>query len=492
MKKEILRMERITYREQELTKLQDFNLQLFAGEIMGLLPVNTHGRKSFLRLLQHNAPIYDGYVYYNEHLVNSWQDSAGDFNRITIIQDRSSLVGDLTVADNIFVLRRGFRQEVLSCTILQHQLQPFMEEIHLNLQANTYACNLSVFERIVVELLKGIVAGHALIVLDDIATMVAGEELQKIHEIVRYYAQKGRTFLYIASHMEDIAQICDRMALLANGRIQKVLQPHEMNIYALRNITHDYDRLIASRQNNRLHEDAQTQQPPVCTVFHPFSDALCALDFTLQQGECLVVQCLCNQHYAEMVQSLKTLLLPADATITVEGVPQKLEQNRTISIIQEYASKTMLFPELSYLDNLCFNLDNRMHEVWRTGGVKRSIRKEYATRLGDVFDIPVANLSEKQKLQLLYTRIQLQKPRVVFCIQPFKGADMALRMYIWELLSGLLAQGIAVVILSVNLADSLALADRLLQLDEDGVQHLYHRNDFAQIPTLVPWKHLYT
>ena len=100
-------------------------------------------------------------------------------------------------------------------------------------------------------------------------------------------------------------------------------------------------------------------------------------------------------------------------------------------------------------------------------------------------------LSEKQKYELVYTRILLQNPRVVFCVQPFKRAEVAMRLRVWELLAILLGRGIAVVVLAVNLADSLALADRLIQVRQGRVEAEYDRADFANLPVDTPWLYLY-
>ena len=104
-------------------------------------------------------------------------------------------------------------------------------------------------------------------------------------------------------------------------------------------------------------------------------------------------------------------------------------------------------------------------DVWLTNKIKKSLRQEYAELLGEeVFDLRVEELSHKQKYDLIYMRILVQNPKVVFCVQPFKRAEVSIRIHVWELLERFLDKGIAVVILAVNLADSLALADRLLRV----------------------------
>ena len=110
MKQEVLRMSHVTLIDDGMTKLDDFNLNVYAGEIMGLLCQNAHGRDTLLRVITQNAPIHYGYIYFRETLVNNYRHSAGGRNAVAIIEPRSHLVQDLTVADNIFVLRGGFKK----------------------------------------------------------------------------------------------------------------------------------------------------------------------------------------------------------------------------------------------------------------------------------------------------------------------------------------------------------------------------------------------
>ena len=112
-----------------------------------------------------------------------------------------------------------------------------------------------------------------------------------------------------------------------------------------------------------------------------------------------------------------------------------------------------------------FTMDHRIRGVWNQSGIRRSIQEEQKDLLGeDVFDTPVWNLTRQQKYDLVYTRILMQHPQVVLCVQPFKNAEVSVRSHIWELMERFLKKNIAVVILAVNLADSLALADRPLHL----------------------------
>lgn len=85
MRNEVLRMERVTYIEDENVKLEDFNLQIYQGEVMGFLPVNSHGKLALLMLFPETCPCMTLY-YYSGEKVNTWKKSFRASNRISIIQ----------------------------------------------------------------------------------------------------------------------------------------------------------------------------------------------------------------------------------------------------------------------------------------------------------------------------------------------------------------------------------------------------------------------
>lgn len=490
MRQEIFRMERVTYSEDGITLLEDFNLNIFAGEIMGLIPLSGHGMQAFITLLKLNQPLDDGYVYYREELINSWRESKRNHNRISIIQDKSCLVESLTVADNIFVIRQGFSKKIMQPALLERQLAPFLEEIHVNIQADEYVEKLSVFKRVVVELLRAIVAGHRLIILSEISTLVGDAELQELYRIIRHYIAKGISFIYISPHLEEILQICDRASIMLNGRIEKVIQRDEMKIETLIDYSREYDKLV------RLHlagkEKPHAKAQPVFEAKAVSGQYIREFDFSVQRGECLVIQSLNNRIFHDMQDIAAGERKLSGGTILIEGAEEKIRRNRSIAIVQELPTTSMIFPEMSYLDNLCFGLDHRLKTVWLKKGIKNSIVQEYGPTLGDeIFDRPIDELSERQKYQLVYLRVLLQKPKIVFCVQPFKGADLSHRKYIWELLEMILKKDIAVVILAVNLADSLSLADRLIRIDKDSHVEEYLQEDFAYIPIIAPWQYIY-
>ena len=136
MKEEILRMDRVTRIVDGVTRLDNFSLHIFRGEIVGLLSMNDQGRDDLVELLQQNLPLHYGFVYFGERLVNSYQKSPMTENRVSVIDRRRRLVDDLTVADNVFVLRRGFKKYLVEPRVLRGQLAQFVGELDLPISAD--------------------------------------------------------------------------------------------------------------------------------------------------------------------------------------------------------------------------------------------------------------------------------------------------------------------------------------------------------------------
>ena len=483
MKQEVLRLERVCCREQGVIQLDDFSLSIFAGEIVGLLPVNSHGLTALLNLLQNNSPLNYGYVYYREKQVNTWRDTKKRDNRIGRIQSESSLVEGLTVADNVFVLKPGFKKWLLHPRVFREQLTLFMEGLGVPISADAYVEELTGFERIVVDVIKSVLSGCRLIVLRDISAGISEDELEKIHILLRHYSKEGISFLYIDFHFEALQKICDKVALMSNGRVVKLLQGEFLSPESF----YAYSGAFSGKVKHEIYQPEMAKKTGL-SLFRAnniSSGLINGLSFSVFSGECVVVQSLDHQVFGEIFSILSGKAALRNGDMQIDGRRVNFEMGGEIGVIQEQPTKTMLFSELSYLDNLCFLLDRRLPEVWRNSGLREGVRREYGELLGsDVFDKRINLLSEAQKYDLVYSRIALQNPKVVFCVQPFRGADMELRIHIVELIQMLLDKGMALVILTVNLADSLSLANRLIRIHRDKPVEVFARSEFSTMPFL--------
>ncbi len=486
MRKETLRLEQVFIAEQGTNYLQDFSFHILEGEIVGLLPVDSHGLSMLIKLLKHNIKLEYGFVYYRDQLVNSYLNQSSSNNRIGVVQRKSALVDDLTVVENIFVLKQGFKASFIQTKVLVKQLQPFLEEINVSISALSYIDKLSPFDRLIVEIVKAVVGGCKLIVLRELHTIISEMELVKLHEIIRQYTKKGISFLYISFHLEELSQICDRVAVMDNGRILKILKPDNTKL----NISDTYFQLIRSylRENENTHFGQQ-----IFSINNLHVKNIKGLSFNVSKGECVVLQDIKNCIIDDFLLAITGNRKLENGEIFLDGQLLEPSYTREISIIQEHPHVNMLFSEMSYLDNLIFTMDHRVKGIWRNKVFRKGLKQIYIDQFGeDNFLKSIEELTTVEKYNLVYRRILMQRPSVVFCVQPFRGADMELRMHIFDLLKMLLERKIAVVILAINLADSLTIADKLIRINGYGEDiDVYLKSDFANLPFDAPFSSVY-
>ena len=151
MKQEILRFENVTCKKDGAVYLDNFSFYMTAGEIVGLLSVNDRGIKELIELMAKNHPIDAGRVYMGGKLVNSYLNQEETSNRIYQIDQKSSLINDLSITDNLFVMRPGFKKQVINEWVLREQADRVLKQLSMDLDLNKRVERLTTMERIMVE-----------------------------------------------------------------------------------------------------------------------------------------------------------------------------------------------------------------------------------------------------------------------------------------------------------------------------------------------------
>ncbi len=490
MRQEILRLEKIITAENGVILLNHFNLHIFGGEIMGLIAINPLGLDSLLELICRNVPLYYGYVYFCEKLVNSYAHSSLTRNRVAIIEKQFSLIENLTVADNIYVMRHGFKKYIINSKTLNSQFKMFAMDAGVNLHGDQQVQDLSYYEKCVVELLKAIIGGAKLIIVRDMSNFLSTTDLIRFHKLMQKYTGLGVSFLYICIHHQEAFSICDKICLMENGKALKVLGKDEFLEEKILPFTNEFYKNYHDRQvlpewlndfpwvyrsktaaigegfDNEKPQKPFKNQKQVLEFWNVSSGSLNNLTFNIKAGECVVLLDKNNTVYIDILALMNFERKPGQGQILLNGETLTKKAVATLGFIPEKPIQNLLFKEMSYLDNMCFTADKRLRTFWMRKAIKKSIVKEYEPIIGpDILAKDITELSVQSLYSLVYYRIHLQNPKVAICVNPFFEGDMSMRLQIRNLIKMLLDKKIAVLILAVNLSDSLLIADRLLVLE---------------------------
>lgn len=476
MSKEILRLNHVTLEDNGGYCLDNLNFYILEGEIMGLIASDAKGLPQLVHLIGHNIPISFGGVYYEGIRVNHYSCSDFTSNRVYVIEERGRLIDSLTISDNLFVMRKGFKKYIINSRVLDQQTGLLIAGMGLSIDPKRRVLALSAFERCVVELIKASLAGCRFIILDRISNFLSQIELKQFLQMIREQARKGTAFLYIGNHHQEVFQIADRAALYQQGTIRKVFEKEEMTDPAILPYTISFD-LSGSQLRG-------PQKEAVLKLEGVHLNGTAPVSFSLRKGECLMILDTDNQTVEPLVEvfsgyrGIRGGRICLEDRVFAETEPTDF-LSEGVAVIPDNPAETFLFQDMSYMENLTFLMDRKV----RFGNIRsrhlRSVRNEYMKKVGAGIDAgSIRSLSLKEKYGLAYYRIHLLHPRVAVCVQPLAKGDMYLRRYVLDLIQELKNSGISVLILTSNFADNMDVSDRMIVLQDGRAAAEYTRAEF--------------
>lgn len=477
MKSEILRMDHITVLGDGNPVINQNSMQIFEGEIYGLLSLESHGIDKLVELICWNLPIASGQVFFQDNLVNSSEYSDRSRNKVSVINRLSSLIDDLSLSDNLFVMRPGFKRFTIPDRIIFEQTNLLLKNVNTVISPALKIRELSSYERIIVEIMRALIAGEKLIILNDISALISSEELKNLHSFMQEISTQGVSFLYIYNHHEVLAQVCDRIAIYKSSRVEKVFSSKE-SLKQHIHILAEY----AYKRMSKMKPDASrsfSSIPYVLKFKNVCTDELKNISFSVKIGEIVLLIDKSNTILDQLVALIKRHISADSGHVLTSSIYGS--SKCSISLIQRDPVNSILFPELSYIDNLCFLLADKVPFFWQKNHLAKSVIKEYKPILGDVLlENNLYHLTNKELYSLLAYRHIIAKPDLIIFVQPLSGADMYLRTHILKLITKMRENNIAVLILDTELFDSLNIVDWLIQVENGSITAEHARSNFDE------------
>ena len=477
MKEEILRIENVIRKVNGITYLDNINFNVFKGEIMGLIPLDNHGKSQLIELILQNVPLHFGRVYFDDQLVNYYEHSSMSKNRVSLLEQDTNLIEDLKVTDNIGVLNQTFHDFIIHNRRLRQETAALLKQLGIVIEIEEYVSELSILEKAIIELIRAALNGAQLIILNELSNFLSIDELSYFQRLLVHYTKQGLSFLYIANHHEEAFKICQRVALFEKGRIIKVISAKDFSTAVLEPymLTFAHPPTV-SEQNNHV-GILKCQQLSTANLE--------TLNFSVKKGECLTILDMDNRGIQDLAEIISGYAKPRSGKLIVDGRAIPFTQKRNllpdgVAYIPENPVQKSLFFNLSYLENLTFLLDRKLDRRIIGKKVLNSIKEEYRNLAGVEIEAPDLWGLEMQSLyNLVYFRLLLYSPEVVFIMQPFSQADMYLRGRIIQLINMFKEKELAVVILAVSISDTLTVTDRLLILEDGKLAPQGGRINFA-------------
>ena len=467
----VVEMRGVTKRFGSLAANEAVDLQLFRGEVHALLGENGAGKTTLMGLLFGLHRPDSGRIVINGQPVTFAGPRDAIAAGIGFVQQHYSLVPTLTVLENIVLSQRyGAGRKPSRASILA-RLSELAERYQLRVRPDAVVEELSVGKQQQVELVKALMGDPRLLILDEPAALLSGEEAAQLWQALRHLAASGVGIVLIGHHLEDVLRVADRVTVLRHGRTIATVPVAGTSAAELGTLMVGELREAAVAPAPR--ERATEVALAVAGLSVPADHGVHAVSFSVSRGEILGVAGVADSGQVELLEAIVGVRPASAGSIKVDGteiaaLPIRARHALGLAYIPPDRHRDGLVGPMSVADNLALGaLDDA--GVSRNGMLSLSGIEGRARRLMQRFDVraagphvAAATLSGGNQQKIILARELGGGPRIILCCYPTRGLDFAATASVHAELRQAAEAGTAVVVVSTDLTELLALSHRIV------------------------------
>jgi len=472
----IVRAKGITMAFDGVNVLKEVDFGVRPGEVHGLVGENGAGKSTLVKIM---AGVYQpkaGQIEVNgqDETVSNPQTATG--LGIALIHQEPLAFPDLTVVENIFAGAEPTRGRLgwLDWDRMHREARKALESLGLDLHPRTPMRGLSVADQQMVDMAAALSQNARVLLMDEPTAALTPSEVERLFRIVRKLRDQGTAIVFISHRLEEIFAISDRITVMRDGAVVGERLPQET-------CADDIIHLMVGRPLRALFEKPEHQvEGEVVLEARGLSRARCFRDisFSLHAGEILGVAGLVGAGRSFIAQALFGILPPDSGAILLDGQPARIDtprdaMRRGIAYVPEDRQHQGLLMPMSVTHNMTLPMLPQLAALgWVKRGSERQSALEYVERLRIILravEQPVAELSGGNQQKVVLSKWLLTKPRIVILDEPTRGIDVGAKAEVHRLMGELAAQGIAILMISSELPEVLAMSDRVLVMREGAL-----------------------
>ncbi|MDZ4852663.1 MAG: sugar ABC transporter ATP-binding protein [Pirellulaceae bacterium] len=485
MSADLLELRSITKRFSGIVALQDVNLSLRSGEILALVGENGAGKSTLMKILSGVYQPDSGEILLDGEKVALRNPVDAQARGISIIYQEFSLVPSFSVVDNLFLgCERTNRFGISSAAEMRRESQDILKRLGATFSIDTPVELLSVAEQQFVEIAKALLRRSRVLIMDEPTATLTGQEVERLLAIVRELVQQGIAIIFISHHLNEVFEIADSIVCLRDGQRVGQLKPSDCS-------QHDLIRMMVGRDVSQTFPDrpASGTKPIVLNVRQlQRKPHLPATSFQLCAGEILGIAGLVGAGRTKMVRAL----IGADSAfrqeLLLDGKCIRLRSPADaramgIGLVPENRQQQGLVIDASVHDNvLLASLRRFCHPRW--GWLQRSIAKNASREQLEKLDVkassvhqPVRTFSGGNQQKIVLAKWLLVDCRILILDEPTRGIDVGAKGEIYRLIRQLADRGVAILLISSELAEVIGLSDRVMVMRAQKIEHVFHSNE---------------
>jgi rhamnose transport system ATP-binding protein len=465
--------------------LQNVDLSLYPGEVHALVGENGAGKSTLVKILAGVHRPDKGSLKIAGTEVELRGPAQSQSQGIAVIHQEPTLFPDLNVAENIYMGRQPRdRFGRVDWKRMYRDVQDLLSSLDVQLNLYTPVRGLSVADQQLVEIAKALSLQARVLVMDEPTAALSHHEVEELFVIVRQLRQRGVAILFISHRLDEIFALADRITVLRDGRHVITSLGSELTPEAT--IRHMVGRELSALFPKSASEIGDV----VLAVEHltrngVFSD----ISFQLRKGEILGFAGLVGAGRTEVARVLFGIDRADAGEVRVKGEVVHIDSSKAamrygIAYVPEDRHQQGLVLDFTIIANMTLPI---LAQVSRFGLMDR--RQEYALAEGYARQLQVRASGLDQQVKALsggnQQKVVLAKwlatdPAVLILDEPTRGIDIGAKAEVHRIISDLAARGLAIILISSELPEVLAMADRVLVMHEGRITGEFDRSEADQ------------
>jgi ribose transport system ATP-binding protein len=468
--------------------LDGVSLHLAAGEVLAVVGENGAGKSTLMKIVAGVETPDAGDIHFDGQQVRFSNVRDALAAGIVLIHQELNLAENLSVAANVFLGReitRGFGW--LNRPAMAEQSRHLLSKLGVNVPTAAIVADLPIGQRQLVEIARAIGQSARLIIMDEPTSSLSQHETDTLFGVIRELKQSGVAILYISHRLAEVRAIADRVTVLRDGKNAGELAREEIHHDAI-------VKLMVGREvkqqiaRSRIGSAKRKHAFEVTNLRHTAA-SMSPISFSIQSGEIVGLAGLVGAGRTELAEALVGLRTIVNGEIRIDGKVVRIRSPRDalqhgLLLAPEDRRQHGLIVEDGVQANISLpNLDQVSTASWIHPRSEAALARAWVERLRiktPTLRQHVGLLSGGNQQKVVFAKWLARKPKVLILDEPTRGVDVGARAEIYALIDQLVADGVAVLMISSDLEEVLGVSDRVLVMHEGRIAGELSREQLSE------------
>ena len=468
--------------------LYDVNFDLKKGEVHAIIGQNGAGKSVLMKILNGVYQKSSGTIIIEGKEANFLNPHAAMRNGIGMIYQEFSLIPTMSVDRNIFLNREPKKFRFIDDKKMIKDSEDILKDLGISINVKDLIKNLTVSHKQIVEIAKIVYQERKIIIMDEPTASLSKSEIILLNKIIKRLKQKGISIIYITHRLSEIFEICDRVSVIRDGKIN--LTENVKNVTLDLIIESMLGKKIKSGVKYKTKYDIKRDDVPILEVRDMDLGGKDKISFKVWAGEVIGLIGLMGAGQVKIVKSIFGILPDIDKKIFVSGksiIVNKPESSLKykITMVPEERQAQGLIIEHSVKANMVLSiLDKLKGFIFINDQKGNKLTKKYVKDL----KIKTNNINDKVKLlsggnqqKVVIAKSLSLDPDIMLLNDPNFGVDIGSKQEILQLVRDFTDSGKCAVFISSEFEEVSQICDRILLIKDGSIINEIKRDDAFDI-----------